>query len=281
MTDQLVAAYRSGSAGQRLAQAPLPSRRQASRLLPICFGLLYPGYHEWAPAEAAALQGRTEALLMQLRVGLAAQLAQVLPAGEDVDGRVEAFLAQLPAQRALLLEDVQAAYDGDPAAPSWDEALLTYPGVLAVSVHRLAHVLWQQGVPLLPRMWSAWAHSRTGADIHPGAQIGRRFFIDHATGVVIGETAVIGAGVKLYQGVTLGALSIRQDPEGRAIRGQKRHPTLEDGVTLYANATVLGGDTVIGSQSVLGGSVFVTRSVPANSRLVLRPAASSATDFEI
>ena len=142
---------------------------------------------------------------------------------------------------------MQAAYDGDPAASSLDEVILAYPGMLAVTVYRVAHELHVLGVPLMPRIMSEWAHSRSGADIHPGARIGESFFIDHATGVVVGETTTIGSNVKLYQGVTLGALSIPRDERGRVIRDTKRHPTVEDGVTIYANATVLGGDTVIGA----------------------------------
>ena len=146
----------------------------------------------------------------------------------------------LPQIRALLVRDVQAAFEGDPAATNLDEVILAYPGVLAVSVYRIAHALHSLGVPMMPRMMTEWAHSKTGCDIHPGARIGPEFFIDHATGVVIGETSEIGSGVKLYQGVTLGALSLPRDATGQIIRGRKRHPTVEAGSTLYANATVLG-----------------------------------------
>jgi len=165
---------------------------------------------------------------------------------------------------------VQAAFDGDPAATNLDEVILAYPGVLAVSVYRIAHALYDLGVPMMARIMTEWAHSKTGADIHPGANIGAAFFIDHATGVVIGETTVIGDGVKLYQGVTLGALSFPRDASGQIIRGKKRHPTVESGSTLYANATVLGGQTVVGADSVIGGSVFLTRSVPPRSRVSLK-----------
>jgi serine O-acetyltransferase len=180
------------------------------------------------------------------------------------------FLAQLPTVRLLLVQDVQAAFDGDPAATNLDEIILAYPGVLAVSVYRIAHLLHELGVPMIARIMTEWAHSRTGCDIHPGAKIGPAFFIDHATGVVIGETTEIGSGVKLYQGVTLGALSFPRDASGQIIRGRKRHPTVEDGATLYANATVLGGQTVVGANSVIGGSVFLARSVPPRSRVSLK-----------
>jgi serine O-acetyltransferase len=182
----------------------------------------------------------------------------------------QSFLASLPDVRRLLVRDVQAAFDGDPAATNLDEIILAYPGVLAVSVYRIAHVLHSLGVPMIARIMTEWAHSHTGCDIHPGASIGPSFFVDHATGVVIGETSVIGTGVKLYQGVTLGALSFPRDASGQIIRGRKRHPTVESGATLYANATVLGGQTVVGEDSVIGGSVFLARSVPPRSRVSLK-----------
>jgi serine O-acetyltransferase len=171
----------------------------------------------------------------------------------------------------MLAGDVQAAFDGDPAAVNFDEVILAYPGVLAISVHRLAHRLYELDVPLMPRIMSEWAHLQTGIDIHPGARVGRNFFIDHGTGVVIGETTDIGDNVKVYQGVTLGALSFPKDERGRVIREAKRHPTVEDDVTLYANAIVLGGDTVLGRGSVIGGSVFITTSVPPGSIVTFKP----------
>jgi serine O-acetyltransferase len=173
-----------------------------------------------------------------------------------------ALLEGIPKVRELLSGDVQAAFDGDPAALNLDEVMLAYPGLLAISIHRLAHLLYDMRVPLMPRIMSEWAHTKTGIDIHPGARIGRNFFIDHGTGVVIGETTDIGDNVKIYQGVTLGALSFPKDERGRVIREAKRHPTVCDNVTIYANAIVLGGDTVLGEHSVIGGSVFVTSSVP-------------------
>jgi serine O-acetyltransferase len=182
----------------------------------------------------------------------------------------QVFLRRLPEIRGLLVRDVQAAFDGDPAASNLDEVILAYPGLLAVSVYRIAHALYDLGVPMMARIMTEWAHSKTGCDIHPGAKIGAAFFIDHATGVVIGETTEIGEGVKLYQGVTLGALSFPRDAAGQIIRGKKRHPTVESGSTLYANATVLGGQTVVGAESVIGGSVFLTRSVPPRSRVSLK-----------
>lgn len=172
------------------------------------------------------------------------------------------FLKRLPEVRHLLSLDVQAAYDGDPAAEHTDETIFCYPGVFAIMVHRLAHELYKLEVPLLPRIMSEYAHSVTGIDIHPGAKIGESFFIDHGTGVVIGETTTIGKNCKIYQGVTLGAKSFPKDSRGRIVRGAKRHPTLGDRVTVYASATVLGGDTVIGHDCVISGGVFLARSVP-------------------
>jgi serine O-acetyltransferase len=178
---------------------------------------------------------------------------------------VDDFFEELPKIRIILGGDLEAAVRGDPAAKSADEVILSYPGFQAITLHRAAHFFWTRQVPIIPRMMSELVHSRTGIDIHPGAEIGESFFIDHGTGVVIGETTVIGKNVKLYQGVTLGALSVKKE-EG----GCKRHPTIEDGVTIYANATILGGETVIGRDSVIGGSVWITQSVPPGSIIYLK-----------
>ena len=191
--------------------------------------------------------------------------AVVLPDGLDPAEVVEAFLPRLPAIRSQLSEDVEAAYEGDPAAKSYAEIVVSYPSIRAIAIHRIAHELCALRVPILPRMMSEHAHDRTGIDIHPGAHIGRRFFIDHGTGVVIGETTEIGDDVRIYQGVTLGARSPRH---GESLRGVKRHPTIEDDVTIYAGATILGGEVVIGKGSVIGGNVWLTESVPACSRVV-------------
>ena len=178
------------------------------------------------------------------------------------------FLAKIPTLRAMLATDVLAAYEGDPAAKTYDEIVFAYPGLFAIMVYRLAHELTRQGVPLLPRIMTEYAHSKTGIDIHPGATIEESFFIDHGTGVVIGETTSVGKRVRLYQGVTLGARSVPRDEKGDLMRGVKRHPTVEDDVTIYANATILGGDVVIGARSVIGGSVFLTESVPPDTTVL-------------
>ena len=210
---------------------------------------------------------RSEVRVVAERLGhLLSRLSDAEINGASVAAR---FVGRLGALRALLAEDVEAAYQGDPAAVSRAEIALAYPCVRALAVHRLAHELYELRVPLVPRVMAEYAHSQTGIDIHPGARIGRRCFIDHGTGVVIGETAQVGDRVRIYQGVTLGALSLR---EGRTQCGVKRHPTIEDDVTIYAGAQILGGETVIGQGSVIGGSVWLTASVPSYSRVVAEPA---------
>ncbi len=186
---------------------------------------------------------------------------------EKADVAVASLVEGLPGLVCVLQKDVQAAYEGDPAAKSTMEVVMSYPGVYAVTVHRIAHTLYQAGVPLIPRIMSEHAHSRTGIDIHPGAQIGEGFFIDHGTGVVIGETCIIGKHVKLYQGVTLGALSFEKDAQGRLVKGVKRHPDVEDHVVVYAGATILGGRTRIGEGAVIGGNVWLTHSVPPRAKV--------------
>ena len=201
------------------------------------------------------------------------EIAMLCP-GKDAGKIAADFVAALPEVKRLVATDVQAAYEGDPAATSPMEVVMAYPGLYAVTVHRLAHELYRLGVPIIPRIMSELAHSKTGIDIHPGATIGERFFIDHGTGVVIGETCTIGRNVKLYQGVTLGAKSFDKDPvTGALVKGIKRHPNVEDNVVIYAGATILGGDTTIGHDSEIGGNVWLKDSVPPNSRVYNRPPA--------
>jgi len=219
--------------------------------------LLFPHFSSEARGDPTA-EG-VEADAAELSVSLYGLLTSMESCAEVPHDEVPArFLAALPAVHALLRSDSEAIFHGDPAARSLDEVILTYPGFHAIALYRVAHALHGLGVPLVPRLLGEYAHSKTGVDIHPGAQIGRSFFIDHGTGVVIGETAVIGNGVKLYQGVTLGALVVE-----KALSRQKRHPTLEDNVVVYSNATILGGETVIGHDSVIGGNAWITHSVPA------------------
>ena len=235
------------------------------------------GFPDWE--EAAAWTERAKAVVLHQRdrgalrseiPALAERLQRLinqvgLPEGVDADVAVASFVARLPQVRRSLSEDVEAAFEGDPAAKSFGEIVVAYPSIHAIAIYRLAHELVLLGVPQIPRIMSEHAHARTGIDIHPGAEIGRRFFIDHGTGVVIGETSKIGDCVRLYHGVTLGSFSPRR---GQTIRGLKRHPTIEDDVTIYPGATILGGATVIGRGSVINGNAYVTASVPPGSRVV-------------
>ena len=208
-----------------------------------------------------------------LAADLEREIALLMP-NQDAAKIVRQFIARLPEVRRLVETDVTAAYEGDPAATSRMEVVMAYPGLFATTVHRLAHELYLLKVPIIPRIMSELAHSKTGIDIHPGATIGEHFFIDHGTGVVIGETCVIGRNVKLYQGVTLGALSFEKDPTtGALVKGVKRHPNVEDDVVIYAGATILGGNTTIGQGSEIGGNVWIKDSVPPHSRVYNKPPA--------
>ena len=284
VSGQLLESYLADERAQRISRRYLPRRETIAEILHGVLDLMYPGYFgrldlngenlaahvtEAVAALAPKIEREIEHCLCYGREREAArpEIGECAPRAREL---TEIFLSRLPEIRTLLVRDVQAAFDGDPAATSLDEVILAYPGVLAVSVYRIAHALYDLGVPMMARIMTEWAHSKTGCDIHPGAKIGPAFFIDHATGVVIGETTDIGEGVKLYQGVTLGALSFARDSSGQLIRGRKRHPTVESGATLYANATILGGQTVVGANSVIGGSVFLTRSVPPRSRVSLK-----------
>ena len=299
LVEGMLESYRRDPRAQHVNRRFLPSRDEILEVVELLLQLFYPGYFGRQDLNDENLAFHVGNLLSTLREKVERQVGSCLNFAAECGDResgacaeearriTAAFLDRLPAVRDALVLDVQAAYDGDPAAASLDEVILAYPGMLAVTVHRVAHELHVMGVPLMPRIMSEWAHSRTGADIHPGARIGSSFFIDHATGVVVGETSRIGARVKLYQGVTLGAISIPRDERGRVIRDTRRHPTVEDGVTIYANATVLGGETVVGADSVIGGSVFVTESVPGSTRVAVRPpemtlrAKADAGDFVI
>jgi serine O-acetyltransferase len=278
----VVESYKSDPRGHRINRRFLPSRDEIIECIGLFLQVFYPGYFGRQDLTDESIAYHVGGLLSSLRDKLARQIEQCLchaaecgavvdPCANEARRLATSLLARLPAIREALVEDVQAAYDGDPAATGLDEVILAYPGLLAVTVYRIAHELQAMGVPLLPRIMTEWAHAQTGADIHPGATVGRRFFIDHATGVVVGETTHIGDGVKLYQGVTLGAVSHPHDEQGRVIRNTKRHPTVEDDVTIYANATVLGGDTRLGQGSIVGGSVFLTKSVPPKARVALKP----------
>lgn len=229
--------------------------------------IVYPGYFRDRSYRIYNIKHNLSMLIEDVTFNLNRQIALVYQgqgmaepaAQEKAQGISTAFLRRIPDVRAKLQTDVQAAYDGDPAASSTDEIIFCYPGLFAITVYRLAHELYALGVPMLPRIMTEYAHGVTGIDIHPGATVGDYFFIDHGTGIVIGETTIIGSNVKIYQGVTLGGLTTRG---GQSLRGQKRHPTIEDNVTIYAGASVLGGQTVIGRECVIGSNAFITQSVP-------------------
>jgi serine O-acetyltransferase len=284
LSEELLESYLGDERARRISRRYLPSREAIAEILQGVLDLMYPGYFGRRDLSSENLASYVAQSLAALAPKIEREMEHCLCYGREREAAwpefgecaprahelTEIFLRRLPEIRGLLVRDVQAAFDGDPAATNLDEVILAYPGVLAVSVYRIAHALYDLGVPMMARIMTEWAHSKTGCDIHPGAKIGPAFFIDHATGVVIGETTEIGEGVKLYQGVTLGALSFPRDASGQLIRGRKRHPTVESGATLYANATVLGGQTVVGAHSVVGGSVFLTRSVPPRSRVSLK-----------
>jgi serine O-acetyltransferase len=277
--DAVAHSYASGREIDSLESAALPNRRQVVEALRHLEHAVFLGFYTTKRVNSANLRSILAEHLSSAATILIEQIARVVvyarnggPSPEAVDVAtsqqvVLAVLAQLPALRELMSLDVRAAYRGDPSADSIEEIVFSYPGVIAINTYRIAHEFCVRRVPMIPRILSEHAHSVTGIDIHPGAQIGKRFFIDHGTGAVIGETAIIGDDVKLYQGVTLGALSFPRDQTGELIRKTKRHPTLEDAVTVYSGATILGGDTVIGAHSVIGANAWITESVPPHTRV--------------
>lgn len=283
LTQRLVDSYDQVGTINHLGHCPLPSYKEIIKATGELIEILYPGYRQREGLHRLNIQYYVGDLIDQLHDRLTTQIGRALRhddgATQDCENvqdyealgqaKTVHFLDQLPELRARLATDVQAAYEGDPACKNLDEVIFCYPGLEAITVYRLAHLLYELQIPFIPRMMSEWAHHRTGIDIHPGATIGDHFFIDHGTGVVVGETCNIGEYVKIYQGVTLGALSFPTDGEGNLVRGQKRHPTIEDRVVLYANATVLGGRTVIGHDTVIGSSVWLTRSVAPHATVLL------------
>ena len=284
-TQAILEDYRLGRDIDKMEPFQKPDADVMVQILEKLRRILFPGYFREKNYRMYHAQHNLSLLAEDVMYHLSKQLSRIYEGqGEPPEAAMAhaqeiglAFLRQIPQIRATLQTDLQAAFDGDPAAGSMAaEILFAYPGMFAVFVYRLAHALYTLGAPMLPRMMTEHAHSLTGIDIHPGATIGEYFFIDHGTGVVVGETTVIGSHVKLYQGVTLGALSTRG---GQKLRGKRRHPTIEDDVTIYAGASVLGGDTVIGRCSVIGSNVFITKSVPPcttvtikSQELHLRPA---------
>lgn len=281
ITDQLVETYTECSRLNHLAHEPLPNRDAVADIVADLYEVLFPGYGKRQNLHIGNIGYYVGSLMDSLHDKLTTQIGRALrhelcEESPHVDcekiaqPKAVELLRRLPAVRKTLEQDVDAAFRGDPAARSHHEIIFCYPGLEAITVYRVAHELHGLGVPFIPRMMTELAHAKTGIDIHPGARIGPGFFIDHGTGVVIGETCEIGRGVKLYQGVTLGALSFTKDDDGGLLHGSyKRHPTLEDGVVVYANATILGGQTVIGARAVVGSNVWLTESVPPDTTVVL------------
>jgi serine O-acetyltransferase len=271
--ESLLRTYREGGGINYLEVATtLPSRPAIDESCVDLLGLLFPGFRGEALVHSSDLpeitRSRIKALHARLQPEIAKSLAMLKRTDaieQQADEVVHFFIGKLASLREMLWTDIDAAYEGDPAALSYEEIILAYPAIEAIAVQRMAHVLYNKEVPLIPRMMTEWAHSRTGIDIHPGAKIGSHFFIDHGTGVVIGETCEIGMRVKLYHAVTLGARSFQKDEHGKIRKGGKRHPTVEDDVIIYPNSTILGGETVIGHGTTIGGNVFLVNSVPPNS----------------
>jgi len=267
--ERLIASYHQTGGLNHIDGRNLPSKRGIASLCEIFLKLMYPGFHDEEPIRSAELAPITRHRLREFSVHLEQEIEKSVklrhPDCPDCEAQKStmAIVDALPSIRQALGTDLEAAYEGDPAVLEYDEIILAYPFLEAIAVQRLAHELYSLGVPLVPRIMTEWAHSRTGIDIHPGAEIGSHFFIDHGTGVVIGESCIIGDHVKLYHGVTLGAKSFQRDESGNIVKGGKRHPTVEDYVTIYPNSTVLGGETVVGAHTTVGGNVFLMQSVPA------------------
>jgi len=276
LTDKLVASYAQFGGINHLDGKNLPSKRAITAIAEDLLRLLFPGFFDDKLIHSSEVKVETASLLDAVLGALEDELTKSLeynPPPEYPKKNLRRlsrhltleFLGSLPRVRELLQTDMEAAYNGDPAALSKEEVIVAYPFVEAIAVQRLAHELYLKKVPLIPRIMTEWAHGRTGMDLHPGAQIGTHFFVDHCTGTVIGETSILGSHVKMYQGVGLVARSLAA---GQQLRGHKRHPTLEDRVTIYAGATIMGGDTVVGEGSTIGANVFLTTSVPPHSLVV-------------
>ena len=287
ITESIVETYESVGTINHLDHSPLPRYEEVITALEDMREILFPGYRRREGLHLGnvgyyigdLIDGLHDRLIIQISRAMAHESRVRGEQTDDSDPAVDhearaqditlELLARIPDMRRLLATDAQAAYDGDPACQNLDEVIFCYPGLEAITVYRIAHELYKLEVPFIPRMLCEWAHKETGIDIHPGATIGDHFFIDHGTGVVIGETTEIGSHVKIYQGVTLGALSFPTDADGNIIRTMKRHPTIEDRVVIYASATILGGKTVIGHDSVVGSSVWLTRSVEPHTTVML------------
>ena len=267
----VLGSYREIGGINNIDGSNLPSQRAIRKICEDILEILFPGFHDEKPIASDQIQSITSARVFSVAERLREEAFKSLRLEEPECPRRRAekivlhLIREIPAVRYLLKTDVEAAYEGDPATNSYEEIIVSYPCIEAIAIQRIAHILYREQLPLLPRIMTEWAHSRTGIDIHPGAQIGGYFFIDHGTGVVIGETCRIGSHVKLYHGVTLGARSFQKDEEGKIKKGGKRHPDVEDWVTIYPNSTILGGETVIGARSTIGANVFLMESIASDS----------------
>ena len=266
IVDSILTDYTNGRDIDKVDLKRHPEKEVVIDMITKLLRIVFPGYFRENTYRMYNAKHNLSMLMEDVMYNLNKQIRLILQSAmDDAEAKEKAqeicleFFRRIPAVRATVQTDVEAAYAGDPAATSTDEIIFCYPGLFAITVYRLAHVLYELNVPMLPRIMTEYAHGITGIDIHPGATIGNYFFIDHGTGIVIGETTIIGENVKVYQGVTLGGLSTRA---GQGLRGKKRHPTIEDNVTIYANASILGGETVIGRDSVIGANAFITHSIP-------------------
>lgn len=274
LAEQIMETYQTGAGINFIDTQNLPVRKRIVELVELFSELIFPGYTGRRQVTKNNIKYVTGDIICKIQSSLSEQIEKALRYRHQIENAkgnpdfektakeaTNYLIGKIPEIRELIKGDVKAAYDGDPAAKSFEEILLSYPCITAITVYRVAHQLYVKNIPLIPRIMTEWAHEKTGIDINPGAQIGRNFFIDHGTGVVIGETTIIGKNVKIYQGTTLGALSFPKDERGQIIKGGKRHPTIEDNVTIYAEATILGNIT-IGKNSIVGGNVWVKESVP-------------------
>jgi len=280
VTGKIIGSCREQKCNSHIDYEPIPSKESVILIIDKLFEIIFPGFFNPEKIDPVNIDYYVGQSVTDLYTILAEQVVssirhdcfrfnlsclECIEKGFDISLKV---LEKIPAVRDALAEDVEAAFEGDPAAKSYDEVIFSYPGIYAITIYRVAHLLYEFEIPLLPRIMTEYAHSKTGIDIHPGAKIGNRFVIDHGTGVVIGETAVIGNNVRIYQGVTLGALSLPKNA-GEKLRGSKRHPNIEDDVIIYSGTTILGGETVIGARSVIGGNVWLTESVPPDTQVIM------------
>jgi len=281
--EKILSSYTADRGINHIEGTNLPSREAVEEIIIDIINVVFPGYYEKQEISRDEIKLYIWEKIVSIYHKLSYEVSKSIKSLSDLQSETEetiassavrktlSFLSKIPCIREQLNGDVQAAYEGDPAAKNFDEIIVSYPGLFAITIYRISHELFHLGIPLIPRIMTEFAHRSTGIDIHPGAHIGENFFIDHGTGVVIGETTIIGNNVRIYQGVTLGALSFKKDTGGKIVKGGKRHPTIEDNVIIYSGATILGGETVVGKNSVIGGNVWLLDSVPPNTTITHQP----------